>query len=84
MQIRLSEHLRYRGGVDVDEFQLPGGLKCGSCNATLPSVWRTIKTMGFVTRERICPQCGKINTTSERVINVRERGRFNDACEGQS
>ena len=58
-------------------FQLPGGgLKCGKCQAVLPRVSRTIKTPGFVTRERVCPQCGEVNTTSERVINTRSRGGY--------
>ena len=55
-------------------FQLPGdGLTCLNCRAVLPSISRTIKTPGFVTRERVCPECGKVNTTSERVINTRSR-----------
>ncbi len=55
-------------------FQLPdGGLKCGKCQTVLPRVSHTIKTPGFVTRERVCPQCGEVNTTSERVINTRSR-----------
>lgn len=67
----------------MKEFQLPGvGLKCGACSATLPSVTRTFKTEGFVTRERICPACGKVNTTSERVINAREMRRYcSQPCE---
>jgi hypothetical protein len=65
------------------EFILPGsGLKCGECNSILPIVNRTIKTPGFVTRERRCPNCGKINTTSERVINTRNKKRkFSDPCD---
>lgn len=52
--------------------QLPGaGLHCGKCDAVLPSVHRTIDTPGFITRERKCPNCGELNTTSERVINTR-------------
>ena len=68
------ERLHYRGGDNVADFRLPG-LKCGECNATLPRVTRTVKTEGFITRERICPKCGKINTTGERVMNVRTRFR---------
>ena len=60
--------------ADHRTFQLPGGgLKCGKCQAVLPRVSRTIKTPGFVTRERVCPNCGEVNTTSERVINTRSR-----------
>jgi transcriptional regulator NrdR family protein len=68
---------------DLREFQLPGGgLNCGHCGGTLTRVFRTITTQGFITRERICPCCGKINTTSERVLNVRDRrSSFNDKCE---
>lgn len=81
-----SEHSSYREAFAVGEqreFQLPGGgLKCGNCQTTLPNVSRTIKTAGFLTRERICPKCGKLNTTSERVINVRDRrGYFSSPCE---
>lgn len=65
------------------EFQLPGGgLKCAACGCVLHRVSRTVTTPGFVTRERICPGCGKINTTSERILNVRERkGFFSGPCE---
>ena len=57
-------------------FQVPGGgLKCGKCQAVLPRVSRTIKTPEFVMCERICLQCGEVNTTSERVINTRSRRR---------
>lgn len=82
MQIELLERFPCQGGGDMADFVLPGGLKCGDCQTALPSVWRTVTTPGFVTRERLCPKCGKINTTSERVINVRERrGRFSEPCE---
>ena len=58
-------------------FQLPGsGLKCGKFDAVLLRASRTIKTPGFVTRERICPQCGEVNTTAERVINTRSRRQY--------
>lgn len=69
--------------ADNRQFQLPGGgLKCGGCGRTLLHVNRTIKTAGFVTRERICEHCGKINTTSERIINTRDRrGYFSGPCE---
>lgn len=68
---------------DRREIQLPGrGLKCAGCGALLPKVYRTITTAGFITRERICPQCDKVNTTGERVLNVRERkGGFHEPCE---
>ena len=64
--------------------KMPGddGLKCGDCHAVLGQVNRTIKTPGFLTRERICLNCGKVNTTSERVINTRERRHyFSSPCE---
>jgi len=66
-----------------NHFHLPGnGLKCGHCDAALPRVHRTVTTEGFITRERICDDCGKINTTSERIINTRERrGYFTSPCE---
>ena len=85
-QKKKSERSLYQEGCDVGEhrtFQLPGGgLKCGDCGETLPTVFRTVTTPGFVTRERICPKCGKINTTAERVINVRDRkGFFSAPCE---
>ena len=65
--------------AELKSFQLPGGgLKCGDaeCQSVLPTVARTITSDGWITRERICPQCGKVNTTSERVINTRERRRY--------
>lgn len=70
----------YRGGDSMaQEFKLPsGGLKCQSCGGELPRVYRTIRSSGFVIRERICPECGKINTTAERVVNVRTKERFSD------
>lgn len=63
--------------------QIPGrGLQCCNCGCVLPTVYRTVTTPGFITRERICPQCNMINTTSERVLNVRERkGGFHEPCE---
>lgn len=52
--------------------QLPGyGLSCGKCGSALPQVNRTTTSDGFVLRERRCPQCGELNTTSERVIATR-------------
>lgn len=68
---------------EASEFRLPGsGLLCGQCGEVLPRVHRTVTTVGFVTRERICPKCGKLNTTSERVINTRDRrGYFSSPCE---
>ena len=78
MLTELRGRSHYPGGDNVADFQLPG-LKCGDCNATLPRVTRTVKTEGFITRERICPECGKLNTTGERVMNVRERfGKFSE------
>lgn len=68
---------------DHKEFQLPGyGIKCGHCGSLLPRVSRTIIDFGFVRRERTCPQCFKLNVTSERVINTRDRRKkFNEPCE---
>jgi hypothetical protein len=58
---------------NLPEFKLPGvGVKCGKCGEVLPRVNRTIKTPGFITRERICDGCGHVNTTSERVIATRK------------
>ena len=80
-----NEHSHCLEGLAVGEFQLPGqakGLKCGECSTVLPDVFRTIKSPGFLTRERICPKCGCINTTGERVLNVRSRkSKFTDPCE---
>jgi len=90
MESSVQEHKEksssYQAGCGVAEwrsFQLPGaGLQCGHCGEFLPRVFRTITSRGFITRERICPKCGKINTTSERVLNTRNRkGSFNDPCE---
>ncbi len=68
---------------DNIKFRLPGGgLECGHCGATLTRVHRTVTTPGFVTRERKCEQCGKLNTTSERIVNTRDgRGNFSSPCE---
>mgnify|MGYP001604467665 CR=1 FL=1 len=53
-------------------FELPGaGLVCGRCQTLLPAVNRTRTTEGFVIRERKCPNCGELNTTTERVIGTR-------------
>lgn len=79
MQQSLAEPSCYRGDsmAELRKFDLPGvGLKCGACDAILPKVSRTVTTEGFVTRERICEHCGKVNTTSERVINTRDRRRY--------
>ena len=65
---------------DGRTFELPG-LRCQHCQAHLPRVYRTQTTRGFIIRERICPQCNRVNTTSERIIAVRERKHFNDPCE---
>lgn len=52
--------------------QLPGhGLECGKCGTMLSGVDRTVTSEGFVLRERRCPACGELNTTSERVIATR-------------
>lgn len=63
-------------------FQLPGaGLKCGACQTVLPTVARTVQSPGFVRRERVCPKCGLLNETTERVIQTREKRRyFNQPC----
>jgi transcriptional regulator NrdR family protein len=55
-------------------FQLPGGgLKCEVCGEALPNVYRTRPSGGFILRERICPKCGEVNKTAERVINTQDR-----------
>ncbi|MFO0203711.1 MAG: hypothetical protein ACK528_11350 [Alphaproteobacteria bacterium] len=60
-------------------FQLPGGLPCQHCGEVLTRVQHTRTTPGFILRERHCPACGRINTTSERIVAVRERhGKFNE------
>ena len=59
---------------EAREFQLPGGgLKCESCGSPLPRVYRTRPSGGFILRQRVCPKCGKLNTTSERVISAEPR-----------
>jgi len=65
------------------EFKLPGsGLKCEDCGTQLLGVYRTVKSLSFVMRERICPKCGTKNITSERVIASRNiRTTFSDPCE---
>ena len=76
-------HSPYQQGHAVGDgrtFELPG-LRCQHCQAHLPRVYRTQTTRGFIIRERICPQCNRVNTTSERIIGVRERQHFNDPCE---
>jgi len=73
-------HLHYPV-VSVAErvFQLPGGLPCQHCGEVLTRVQHTRTTPGFILRERHCPSCGRINTTSERIVAVRERrGKFNE------
>lgn len=63
--------------AEFRKFDLPGvGLKCSGCGTVLPNVNRTVKTDGFITRERICIKCGMVSTTSERVINTRERRAY--------
>lgn len=58
-------------------FNLPGhGLRCEKCDSSLPRVHRTVTTDGFVTRERICPECGALNITAERVIHARDRRKY--------
>ena len=68
---------------DLPKFELPGiGLKCGKCGDILPQVDRTVKSAGFVIRERICPGCGSLNSTTERVIATRERRTtMNSPCQ---
>ncbi len=64
-------------------FNLPGsGLHCGSCDAALPKVRDTRQIGGLIVRQRICPACGAVNETAERVFNTRpKRSRFRDAYE---
>ena len=53
-------------------FRLPGtGLTCFDCGTVLPEVDRTIARDGFVMRDRLCPKCGVMNRTTERVIGAR-------------
>ena len=62
-----------------EQFRLPGGLSCQHCGEILTRVNHTRTTAGFVLRERHCQACGRINTTSERVVATRERhGKFSD------
>ena len=62
-----------------EPFKLPGGLSCQHCGEILTRVNHTRTTAGFVLRERHCQACGRINTTSERVVATRERhGKFSD------
>ena len=80
---RNGGHSPYQQGHAVGDgrtFELPG-LRCQHCQAHLPRVYRTQTTRGFIIRERICPQCNRVNTTSERIIGVRERQHFSDPCE---
>ena len=67
------------------EFRRPAdGLKCQGCGAELRAVYRTKQTAGFVMRERVCPHCQTLHTTSERIITARprfEKRRFSDPCE---
>jgi len=72
------------GGTMTREFKLPGGegLACEQCRTPLHKVYRTTRSAGFVMRERICPQCGAIHTTSERVLAVRNKlSNFSDQRE---
>ena len=62
--------------MDLRTFTLPGGVKCGHCGAVLLRVNHTRTSDGLVMRERICETCGKLNTTSERVIDTRNRKRY--------
>lgn len=73
-------HLHYLGASVAERvFQLPGGLPCQHCGEVLTRVQHTRTTPGFILRERHCPACGRINTTSERIVAVRERhGKFNE------
>ena len=72
--------LHYQGAPVADRvFHLPGGLPCQHCGELLTRVQHTRTTPGFILRERHCPACGRINTTSERIVAVRERrGKFNE------
>ena len=69
---------------DRRQFQLPhSGLSCQHCGEHLPRVSHTRTTPGFILRERHCSKCGRINTTSERIVGTRERiGKrsFSDPC----
>ena len=76
----------YPAGCDVangEAFRLPhSGLCCQHCGEQLTRVNHTRTTAGFILRERICPRCDRINTTSERILSVRVRKRtFSDPCE---
>lgn len=68
---------------ELRSFDLPGsGLHCSVCGAGLPATSRRVNHPGFIVRERRCPNCGKINDTTERVIGARdvrsyERHSFN-------
>lgn len=58
------------------------GLRCGECSERLLKVFRTKASEGWITRERICPKCGSLNTTTERVVSTRSRSiRMNEGCE---
>ena len=69
---------------DRRQFQLPhSGLSCQHCGEHLPRVSHTRTTPGFILRERHCSKCGRIITTSERIVGTRERiGKrsFSDPC----
>ena len=71
------------GVTNGEPFKLPtSGLCCQHCGEALPRVHHTRTTRGFILRERICPRCDRINTTSERILSVRKRKRtFSDPCE---
>ncbi len=41
---------------------------CSHCETVLPTVYRTERVDQFIFRDRICPNCGKKNTTLERTV----------------
>ena len=86
LQSQSGGNLPYQVGCGVgngEAFRLPqSGLCCQHCGEQLTRVNHTRTTAGFILRERICPRCDRINTTSERILSVRVRKRtFSDPCE---
>ena len=47
-------------------------LLCSSCK-TPTRVMRTKRVEGVVTRERACPECGRLETTEERRVRWTSR-----------
>jgi phage FluMu protein Com len=78
-----ERHSHYLGVSVADRtFEIPGGLPCQHCGQLLTRVNHTRTTPGFILRERHCPSCGRVNTTSERIVAVRERhGKFSDPAQ---